>query len=103
MQMQSHGMCPIVNIIPADTELGGQVLERCLFSDVKKVRGSFMDIFGYPVLIIILSIMHTWEKYIGKQKLQRFNLNYQGDAGMNYIKIVIYSADIFQCLLCTWL
>lgn len=52
IQMKSHRMCPIVNIILADTDLGGRVLERCLFSDVKKVRGAFLDIFGYLVVII---------------------------------------------------
>ena len=64
--MKSHQKCPIVNIILADTELGGRVLERCLFSDVKQVRGAFIDIFGYPILIITLNIMHTWEKYTRK-------------------------------------
>lgn len=72
-QMKSHRMCPIVNVIPADTELGGRVPERCLFSDVKKVRGAFIDIFGYPVLIITLNIMHSWEIFTGKGKLQRYN------------------------------
>lgn len=71
--MKSHRMCPIVNVIPADTELGGRVPERCLFSDVKKVRGAFIDIFGYPVLIIALNIMHSWEIFTGKGKLQRYN------------------------------
>lgn len=52
-----------MNIILTDTELRGRVLERCLFSDVKEVRGAFVDIFGYPVLIIMLNAMHTWEKY----------------------------------------
>jgi len=76
-------MCPIVNIILADTDLGGRVLGKCLFSDVKKVRGTFLNIFGYPVVMITPTIMHTWRKCTGKQKLQRLNLNYQEDEGVN--------------------
>uniref|UniRef100_A0A2R8N6B5 Serine/threonine-protein phosphatase 2A 55 kDa regulatory subunit B n=1 Tax=Callithrix jacchus TaxID=9483 RepID=A0A2R8N6B5_CALJA len=34
--MKSHQMCPIVNIILEDSELGDRVLERCLFSNLKK-------------------------------------------------------------------
>lgn len=75
---------PLVNIILTDTELRGRVLERCLFSDVKKVRGAFVDIFGYPVLLITFNGTCPWEKYTRKWELQRFNLNYQGDAGMSW-------------------
>lgn len=60
--MKSHRTGPILNTILADTDLGGRVLEKCLFSDVKKVRGAFLDIFGYPVVTIPPNIMHTWEK-----------------------------------------
>lgn len=41
VQMKSHRRYPIGNIILTDTELRGRVLERCLFSDVKKSKGSF--------------------------------------------------------------
>ena len=83
-QMKSHRRYPIGNIILTGTELRGRVLERCLFSDEKKVRGAFVDIFGYPVLLLMLNGMRTWEKYTRKWELQRFNLNYQGDAGMSW-------------------